>query len=133
MTRKAKGGADNMSLKRSRLIALILIVAIATILILARYMPTNVVADTIVRPPTIEVHLANINANMQFIKWVMGIVGGLLSALLFVMFYAYRRDLAHVDRKAEKALQKTDHIEETFMSISTHDRICPKKVVNGTS
>jgi len=104
------------------------IAAIAVIIILARYLPTEVAAEPM-GPPTIEVHLANINAGMQFIKWMMGVVGGLLTLLLAVMFYAYRRDLAHVNSKADKALKKTDHIEETFMSLETYRLIKEGKKV----
>lgn len=109
-----------MTLKRARLIVFACLIAMAVILILGKCMPTDVSADPI-GPPSIETHLININANMSFIKWMMGVVGALLSALIGVMMYAYKRDLAAVNSKADKALTKTDDIEENFLSIKSFE------------
>jgi hypothetical protein len=126
-----------MSFKRAKITAIILIAAIAVIIMLARYLPTEVAADPI-GPPTIETHLANINSNMLLMKWMIAIVGGLLSALIAVTIYTYKRDIARLDKKAQVAIDltekldtkydgKIDHIEENFMSLETYRLISKGK------
>jgi hypothetical protein len=126
-----------MSLKRARLIAGVLIVAILAMLLLARYLPTDASAGPIAGPPTIETHLASINSNLQFFKWAGGIISGLIALLIGTLGYAYKRDIARLDKKAQVAIdeakrldekydEKVDHIEENFMSIETHKMVCHK-------
>lgn len=118
-----------MTFKRGRIIVLVSIVAIISMLTIAKCVP-EVSAEPI-GPITIETHLAKISSNMQLIKWIGGILIGLVSIISSLVVYIFmstvsnlKASIGHVEKKAEKALKKTDHIEETFMSISTHDRIC---------
>jgi hypothetical protein len=126
-----------MTLKRARIIAGAVLIAILAMLLLARYLPTEVAADPVAGPPTIETHLASINSNLQFFKLAGGIISGLFFLLIGALGYAYRRDITRLDKKAQVGIDlsekldkkydaKVDHIEENFMSIETHKMICHK-------
>jgi hypothetical protein len=129
--------------KRYALIALPIV--LLAILILGRCMAVPAEADPTSGPPTIEQHLTQINANMQFMKYAAMIISGLIGLLIAAVVYAYKRDLAglkgsiiHVeknlkkdiseaDRKGLRALEKTDHIQEHYLRIDLHDKLCKQK------
>jgi hypothetical protein len=123
-----------MRFKRWMLIATTFLMAMAVMIALVKCSTTEVSADPIVGPPTIEMHLANINSNMQLIKWMaggltamLGLVGSLIAYIFKSTIANLKSSIGHVEKKAEKALKKTDEIEREFMSIATHDRICRDK------
>lgn len=118
-----------MSLKRLIMIIAPLLLAIIFICVLMKYSNADPVG-----PPTIEAHLASINSNMELIKWMagglmtmIGLVGSLIAYIFKSTIANLKSSIGHVERKAERALVKTDEIEREFMSIATHDRICNQK------
>jgi hypothetical protein len=111
------------------IISLLLVAAVMFVLVKCS---TDASADPVVAgPPTIETHLANINSNMLLIKYMagglmamIGLVGSLLGYIFKSTIANLKSSIGHVERKAERALEKTDEIEREFVSIATHDRIC---------
>ena len=103
-----------MTFKRARLTVLVGIIAIISMLILAKCMPTEVSADP-VGPPTIETHLTNINANMDTIKLMGKILLaalGIIGSLVVYIFMSLKERVVKVEEQA-------DHIEETFLSVES--------------
>lgn len=122
-----------MTLKRARLIGAACIVAIIVLLALAKCMPTEVSADPM-GPPTIETYLQNIQAGMIVLKWALGIVGGIFTAFICVVIYAYKRDIAEVKKDAEEAkasagdaFKEINTVKRLFISTENHDRSCPHR------
>jgi hypothetical protein len=139
--RENKGPGGNMKYPRFKRYSLIALTILFAVIVVAKCLPTQIQANPITGPPTIEQHLAGINASLSFFKWAGGVISGLVTLLIGTMGYAYKKDIVRLDKKAQVAIDltvkldekydsKIDHIETNFMSIPTHDRICPGKKGN---
>jgi hypothetical protein len=85
-------------------------------------------------PPTIETHLARINSNMQLIKWIGGILIGLVGVISSLVVFIFMSTVSNLkesikitDNKAKKALEKTDIIEKDFLSVESFKLIMAGK------
>jgi hypothetical protein len=92
---------------------------------------------TISGPPTIETHLANINATMTFIKYMGSIIAGLVGLLIGSVIYIFKSTIAnvrgsihHVEKNLKEDIDKNEaeikDIKRNFMSIKSHEMICDK-------
>lgn len=117
-----------MRYPRFKRYSIIALTVLAAVIVLARCLPTPTQADPTIGPPTIETHLANINAalalNTKIILGALGVIGTLLGYLFKSTVNSLKTENGHASRKADVALEKIDNIEREFMSIATHDRIC---------
>lgn len=118
-----------MSLKTAKAISTITIALIALVVILAA---TAMVNAEPIEGQTLETHLAKLNSNMQFIRWIGGLLVALVGIIGSLVVFIFMNTVGNlkgairlVDKKVDVALNKTDYIEKNFMSIATHDRLCP--------
>lgn len=110
------------------------ILAMVAMFLFVRGTSTEVQADPI-GPPTIEVYLANIDSNMNLIKWMGGALTGMLTLIGSLLVYIWKITIAnikssirHVEENLKEDIEKNDkdidHIKENFMSIKSHGLIC---------
>lgn len=116
-----------MSYKRNMLTVTTCLLALVIILVLFKCSSTNVSADPIVGPPTLETYLINITASIQIFKWMAGGMSVLFTFLIAALIYAYKRDIKGVNDKADGAFKEINTIKRDFLSLEGHDRGCPHR------
>lgn len=136
-------------MKKYNLISVLTLVILIGVLGFLLWPPVGAAADPITVPASIEVHLGEINSNLIMLMDLIKIAGGALfvlvgviSSLVVFIFLStnkstkeyvalaiagLKESINTTDRKASKALEKTDMIEREFVSTDTHDRICIKQ------